>query len=148
MVNMDIFNFPDNLFYTDRHLWARLETNNTLALGIDDLGQHLAGRIVSVRLLREGTQLTIGKVFGTMESLKWVERLSSPVNGTIEESNETVRTQPNLINKDPYNDGWLIKIRVEGKPEEQLANLIHGARIETWKKEELVKYSEQLKEKK
>jgi len=82
-----------------------------------------------------------------MESLKWVERLSSPVNGVLEETNDALRSHPDMINKDCYGEGWLVKIRVEGSPEEQLANLTHTIGIEAWVKQELEKYAEQLKKK-
>jgi glycine cleavage system H protein len=147
LVRVDVFDFPDALFYTNRHLWARSEPSNVLTLGVDALGQTLAGKIVFVRLLRKGAQLSLGQGFGTMESLKWVERLSSPVGGVLEETNEALRSHPDLVNKDSYGEGWLVKIRVEGNPEEQLTSLTHGVGIETWAKQELVKYSEQLKKK-
>jgi len=147
LVLVDGFDFPDDLFYTNRHLWVRLESNSVVTLGVDALGQTLAGKIVFVRLLRKGTPLTLGQGFGTMESLKWVERLSSPVSGVLEETNEALRSRPDLVNKDSYGEGWLVKIRVEGSPKEQLANLTQGVGIEAWVRQELVKYSEQLKRK-
>jgi len=147
LVRVDSFDFPETLFYTNRHLWVRLESNNIVTLGVDALGQTLAGKIVFVRLLKKGAQLTLGQGFGTIESLKWVERLSSPVGGVLEEANEALKSHSDLVNKDSYGEGWLVKIRVEGKPEEQLANLNHGVGIEAWVKQELVKYSEQLRKK-
>lgn len=147
MVNIEEFDFPNELFYTDRHLWAHVGNNDFVTLGVDDLGQTLAGKIIFVRMLRKGASLVSGKVFGTLESLKWVERLKSPVNGILEDSNEILRTQPDLINKDSYGNGWLVKIKVEGDPKEQLADLIHGDRIENWVRQELEKYSKQLKKK-
>jgi glycine cleavage system H protein len=97
--------------------------------------------------LRKGTPLALGQGFGTVESLKWVERLSSPVAGILEETNESLRSHPDLINRDPYGEGWLVRIRLEGSPEEYLSKLTHAPEIEDWVRKELVKYGEQLKQK-
>jgi glycine cleavage system H protein len=147
LVHIEELDFPDELFYTDRHLWVHLGNSNLVTLGVDDLGQTLAGKIIFVRTLKKGSQLTLGKVFGTLESLKWVERLKSPVNGILEDTNEKLGTQPDLINNDSYGMGWIVKIKAEEEPREQLANLIHGEEVESWVRQELEKYSEQLKKK-
>lgn len=137
MVELEGFNLPDSLYYTDRHLWIRREPDGILTVGFDDMGQKLLGKIMFVRLPREGTPVTPERAFGTVESAKWVERLKVPVTGVVKEVNLALRTRPGLVNQDPYGEGWFIKVQATGSLEQELANTIHGEAIPEWLKREI-----------
>ncbi len=131
------YRFLKELYYTDRHLWVRKELDGTLTLGVDDMGQKLAGKIRFIRLMREETSLEPKKVFGTMESMKWIERLTSPLTGIIKEANSNLGRRPTLINEDPYGAGWMIKIEPTGSVDKELSNLIHGEGLADWARKEI-----------
>ena len=103
-----------------------------LTLGIDDLGQKLAGKVSIVTLMAEGQSVDPGKVFGVMESMKWVERLRSPVTGTIVEVNNKLLSRPQTVNEDPYGLGWMVKIRTTGNLGEELTKLVSEEAIRSW----------------
>ena len=104
-------NIPENLKYSNDHEWLRKEGEEAY-IGITDFAQNELGDIVFVEV--ETIDETLGKneVFGTVEAVKTVSDLLLPVGGTILELNEKLEDEPELINKDPYNDGWIIKIKV------------------------------------
>ena len=104
-------NFPDNLRYTKDHEWIRLEGDEAF-IGITDFAQHELGDIVYVEVETVGQQLNAGDVFGTVEAVKTVSDLYLPVNGTITEVNSKLNANPELVNNDPYGDGWMVKMKV------------------------------------
>lgn len=103
--------FPANLRYTKDHEWILLE-GNTATIGITDYAQHELGDIVFVEVDTVGNTLEAGAVFGTVEAVKTVSDLFLPVNGTILELNPTLNGSPELVNNDPYGEGWMIKMTV------------------------------------
>ena len=103
-------NFPTNVKYTNEHEWIRLEGDEAY-VGITDYAQEQLGDIVFVDVTTEGETLEKGEVFGTIEVVKTISDLFLPVGGEILEQNEALADQPELVNKDPYGDGWLIKIK-------------------------------------
>lgn len=104
-------NFPSTLRYTKDHEWIKLE-GNTATIGITDFAQHELGDIVYVDINTVGKQLASEEVFGTVEAVKTVSDLFLPVAGTITEVNSLLEKQPELVNTDPYGDGWMIKMTV------------------------------------
>lgn len=104
-------NFPDNLRYTKDHEWIRLEGDEAF-IGITDFAQHELGDIVYVEVETIGQQLNSGDVFGTVEAVKTVSDLYLPVSGTITELNAKLNASPELVNNDPYGDGWMVKMKV------------------------------------
>ncbi len=113
-------NFPDNIKYTREHEWIRLE-GETAYVGISDFAQEELGEIVYVDITSQGESLGQGETFGTIEAVKTVSDLFMPVGGTVEEVNPALEDQPELVNQDPYGEGWLIKITVSDAQEiEQL----------------------------
>ena len=104
-------NFPAELRYTKDHEWIRLE-GNTAIIGITDFAQHELGDIVYVDITSTGTTLAAEEVFGTVEAVKTVSDLFLPVAGTVVEVNSLLEKQPELVNTDPYGDGWMIKMTV------------------------------------
>ena len=114
-------NIPSNLHYTKEHEWSRVEGNEAY-VGITDYAQSELGEIVFVDINTEGETLAQEEVFGSVEAVKTVSDLNMPVSGEVLEINETINDQPELVNNDPYGEGWMIKISV-ANPEE-LNNLL------------------------
>lgn len=106
-----IMNYPDNVRYTKDHEWIRLEGNEAV-IGITDFAQHELGDIVYVEIETVGQEMNAGDVFGTVEAVKTVSDLFLPVNGTITEVNPNLNNKPELVNSDPYGEGWMIRMRV------------------------------------
>ena len=102
-------NFPTNVKYTKEHEWIRLE-GDVAYVGITDYAQEQLGDIVFVDIPTEGETLA-ADVFGTIEVVKTISDLFLPVTGEILEQNEALADQPELVNQDPYGEGWLIKIK-------------------------------------
>ena len=105
-----IMNFPTNVKYTKEHEWIRLE-GDVAYVGITDYAQEQLGDIVFVDIPTEGETLAADEVFGTIEVVKTISDLFLPVTGDILEQNEALADQPELVNQDPYGEGWLIKIK-------------------------------------
>ncbi len=104
-------NIPDNLKYTKEHEWLSLD-GDVATVGITDFAQRELGDIVYVEVDTEGEELDQDEVFGTVEAVKTVSDLFMPVKGEVLEFNEALEDEPELINKDPYGKGWIIKIKV------------------------------------
>jgi glycine cleavage system H protein len=104
-------NYPSNLKYTKDHEWVLLE-GNTATIGITDFAQHELGDIVYVDISSKGKTLNAEEVFGTVEAVKTVSDLFLPAAGTITEVNAALESQPELVNSDPYGEGWMIKMTV------------------------------------
>jgi glycine cleavage system H protein len=104
-------NFPDNLRYTKDHEWIRLEGDEAI-VGITDFAQHELGDIVYGEIETVGQELNAGDVFGTVEAVKTVSDLYLPVNGSVTEINPKLNSNPELVNNDPYGEGWMAKIKV------------------------------------
>jgi glycine cleavage system H protein len=103
--------YPDNLGYTKDHEWLRME-GDAAYVGITDFAQQALGDIVYVELPKVGDSFEISDPFGSVESVKSVNELFIPVSGEILEINEALADAPELVNNDPYRDGWMIKIKV------------------------------------
>lgn len=103
---------PDNLKYTKDHEWVKLE-GDIATIGITDFAQSELGDIVYVEIETEGKTLGANEIFGTVEAVKTVSDLFLPVAGTVTEVNPALNDQPELVNTDPYGEGWMIKMRVD-----------------------------------
>jgi glycine cleavage system H protein len=109
-------NIPSNLYYTKEHEWIRVEGNEAF-VGITDYAQSELGEIVFVDINTEGETLAQGDVFGSVEAVKTVSDAFLPVSGVVEEVNPAIDADPSLVNKEPYGEGWMIKVRMSA-PEE------------------------------
>jgi len=114
----------DDLLYTKEHEWVRVE-GDVAAIGITDFAQQQLGDIVYVELPAVGTRVEFMKAFGTVEAVKAVSDLFSPVSGEVVESNSNLGTDPAAIKASPYGDGWMIKVKMSDKQE--LTKLIKAA---------------------
>jgi glycine cleavage system H protein len=112
---------PEDLKYTKEHEWIRVE-GNIGTVGITDFAQSELGDIVFVDLNKNLSEVTQGQVFGTVEAVKTVSDLFSPVSGKIVEFNTNLETNAEVVNKDPYGEGWMIKIELSNPSE--LDNLL------------------------
>lgn len=105
-------NFPENLRYTKDHEWIKLD-GNIATIGVTDFAQQELGDIVYVEIDTKGKSLTAETVFGTVEAVKTVSDLFMPISGTINEVNPALESQPELVNTDPYGEGWMIKMTAD-----------------------------------
>jgi glycine cleavage system H protein len=106
----------DDLLYTESHEWIRVD-GDLATIGITDFAQHELGDIVFVELPEVGSKVSSGQPCGNIEAVKAVEDLFSPVSGKVEEKNTDLEDSPDLINKSPFEDGWLIKVRLSNLDE-------------------------------
>jgi glycine cleavage system H protein len=109
-------NVPEDLQYTRSHEWVRTE-DDTATIGITDYAQEELGDIVYIELPEQGDTFDAGDSFGTVESVKAVSDLYTPVGGEVVEVNEALDDSPEKINEDPYGDGWIVKLRVSDESE-------------------------------
>ena len=114
-------NFPENLRYTKDHEWVLID-GNTATVGITDYAQRELGDIVFIDINTTGKHLNAEEVFGTVEAVKTVSDLFLPVEGTVVEVNNALGNNPELVNNDPYGEGWMAKIEVNDP--EELNNLL------------------------
>jgi glycine cleavage system H protein len=105
-------NYPAHLKYTKDHEWILVE-GNTATVGITDFAQRELGDIVFIDINAVGKALSAEEIFGTVEAVKTVSDLFLPVAGTITEFNAAIETNPELVNSDPYGEGWMIKMTLE-----------------------------------
>ncbi len=109
-------NIPADLKYTEDHEWVRIE-GDTAVVGITDFAQGELGDVVFVEIETEGEELDKGETFGTVEAVKTVSDLFMPVGGEVAEVNEVLGDEPETVNKDPYGNGWMVKIKIADKSE-------------------------------
>jgi glycine cleavage system H protein len=115
-MDIDRFNFPDDLLYDKEHNWARIEGNQA-TIGLTHFGQDLAGEIVYAEVPRVGREIKAGEAFMSLESGKWVGRVKAIVSGKIVEANGEIEWESTLINEDPYGNGWFAKVELSGEPQ-------------------------------
>ena len=108
--------FPNDLYYSKEHTWVRIE-NNIGTIGITSFAQNELGEIVFVDLPNLGYSFQQDEVFGSVEAIKTVSDLFMPLSGKITETNKQLLKEPTLVNSDPFNNGWLIKIEIQDSNE-------------------------------
>ncbi|AFC25685.1 glycine cleavage system protein GcvH [Saprospira grandis] len=109
-------NIPENLKYSKDHEWVRLEGEFAF-VGITDFAQSELGDIVYVDISEEGEDLDADEIFGSVEAVKTVSDLMMPISGEVVEFNEGLEDSPELVNSDPYGEGWMVKIKVRDAAE-------------------------------
>ena len=114
-------NFPAELKYTKDHEWIRVEGSEAY-IGITEFAQRELGDIVYIDISALGKEVAQEEVFGTVEAVKTVSDLFMPLTGTVNETNPALDSQPELVNTDPYGDGWMVKISI--KDASQIAGLL------------------------
>ncbi len=126
-------NVPDNLHYSKDHEWVRVE-GDTAIIGITDHAQEQLGDVVYVALPKVGDEFASNDSFGSVESVKAVSEIFTPVSGAITETNESLNDEPEKVNKDPYGDGWIIKMKM--KTPGEVDSLLSAAEYEDFTKAE------------
>jgi glycine cleavage system H protein len=109
-------NIPDNIKYTKDHEWLKIEGNEAI-IGITDFAQNELGDIVFIEVETEGETLDKEEAFGTIEAVKTVSDMFMPISGEVIEFNPKLEDKPELINQDPYGEGWIIKINITNTDE-------------------------------
>jgi len=107
---------PDTLKYTKEHEWVKSESN-IATIGITDYAQGELGDVVFVEMPKLGAKVTQMQPFGVIEAVKAVSELFSPVSGEVTETNSKLETEAGIINKDPYGEGWIIKVKISNQTE-------------------------------
>lgn len=126
-------NIPEELKYAKEHEWARIG-NNQVTVGITDFAQNELGEVVYVELPAKGREVKKDKPFGVIESVKALSDLYSPVSGEVLEVNDALEDTPEIVNEDPYGEGWMIRVMPSDKSE--LDTLLSASEYEAFLKEE------------
>jgi glycine cleavage system H protein len=133
MVKVEDFEVPENLYYHKEYLWAKVE-GDKVKVGMIDFAQKQLNDIVYVELPSAGDEVTQNEPFGTLESVKAVSDLIAPISGTIESVNEELESKPELLNEDPYGEGWLL-IVAPSNLDADLKNILNFDAAVAWHKE-------------
>ena len=112
MKEINELNVPDDLYYTEDHEWVRVKGEN-VTIGVSDYAQDQLGDIVFVEMPASGDQFKKGDEFGTVESVKAVAELYMPMGGEVIQTNQALEDAPELLNRSPYAEGWIIEIKPE-----------------------------------
>jgi glycine cleavage system H protein len=126
-------NVPEDLHYSKDHEWVRVDGNEAV-IGITDYAQNSLGDVVYVELPKPGEQFAANESFGSVESVKAVSEVFTPVTGEVTKINESLADEPEKVNADPYGDGWMIRIRMSSSGE--VDSLLTGAEYEDFTKAE------------
>jgi len=147
MARIEGYDFPDDLWYHAReHLWLRPERQGTgwlVTVGVDAVGQDALGEVVYVQLMEAGRAVARGEAAGSLEAEKMVRPVLAPLSGTLAEVNAALMAAPRTLNRDPYGDGWMFRIRARDWEAER-EELLHGeVRVSAWIGAELQAMKEQ-----
>ncbi|GCF14532.1 glycine cleavage system protein H [Haloarcula mannanilytica] len=125
------FDVPDDLRYLESHEWVRV-ADGTAEIGITEFAQDELGDVVFVELPNEGATLTAGEDFGVVESIKAVSDVYAPVSGTVTAVNDRLRDEPELLNEDPFGEGWMLEVELddESEPDDLLSPAEYRDQIE------------------
>src|SRR5215211_2503729 len=126
-------NIPENLRYSKDHEWVKVD-GDVASIGITDYAQHSLGDVVYVDMPRVGDKFGMHESFGSVESVKAVSEIFTPVSGEVVEVNEALQDEPEKVNTDPYGDGWMIRIRMSNPGE--VDSLLSAAEYEDFTKVE------------
>lgn len=132
MVRINDYEVVDGLYYSENHVWVKVE-GNVAVIGVTDYGQKNLREIVNVMLPDLGVLVNRGDALGSLETVKAIVDIIAPLSGTVKEVNEKVKSKPSLINEDPYGEGWLVKITPLNLQEELLKLMDFSKAIEWYK---------------
>jgi glycine cleavage system H protein len=124
----------DRYYWVEKHVWARLEADGTVTIGITDVAQNMAKGIVNATPKDAGRTVQKGKSAGTLESGKWVGPVTSPITGEIAVVNETMKAKPSLINSDPYGEGWFVRVKPTDWAGESVSLMTGDAAVAAYQK--------------
>ncbi len=121
-----VTDIPSDLHYTTEHEWVRRSAEDTIRIGITDFAQSALGDVVFVQLPEVGAELSAGDSFGEVESTKSVSDLYAPISGKVSAVNDSLESSPQLLNSDPYGEGWLLELKVDSADVDELDAAIAG----------------------
>ncbi|UCE41679.1 MAG: glycine cleavage system protein GcvH [Candidatus Aminicenantes bacterium] len=121
--------YPNDFYYSKDHEWLKVD-GESATVGITDFAQKQLGDVVYVELPQPGVQLEVHQSFGVIESVKAVSDIYSPISGEVVETNEELNDSPELVNEDPHDKGWIVRIKV--KNETELENLMSASEYEKY----------------
>lgn len=134
MAKVNDCNIPEELYYNvEKHVWARIEGDGTVTIGITDVAQHMAGKILYANVKKPGKTLEQGRSAATIESGKFVGPVPAPVTGEIIAVNEALAKNAALLNSDPYGEGWIAKMRASNLEGEKGGLLTGAAAVNAYK---------------
>lgn len=136
MTKVEEYNLPDELYYHKDHAWVKIESDGNIRVGMNDFYQKSAGDTTYIDLPFEGDEVKQGETCGKIQSAKWVGKFVSPLSGEIVKVNEALEDDSTLINKSPYEKGWIMIIKASNLNGE-LKTLLHGKNVEQWLKKEI-----------
>ena len=137
MVKVGDYEVPEELYYTDKHTWAKIE-GDLVRIGVSAIGVALAGKIIFIRVKKVGKEIKAGKNLGTAEAGKGVIPLVAPISGEIIETNSKAGgREVKALNEDPYGEGWLAILKPTGDKDAELNALKHGDSVKPWAEEEI-----------
>ena len=129
-----------------RNIWVKPESDGAVRIGFNDLAAKTVGKVAFIRLMPKGRAIAKDKFLGSVESAKWVERLRSPITGTIIEVNTELRRKPNLSTDDPYGAGWFVLLKPdEAKFQEELSALVHGDAVKAFLEKQIEAVKNEMK---
>ena len=136
------FDFKPDRFYNSNHLWSKQEDDGRITIGMDELGLDSLGEMAYLSLPAVGSPVEMGKVMGSMEAAKMTGELFAPISGIVVEKNDAVLQNPLLVNEDPFDKGWLIKIEPANWADESAA-MVSGDALPDWMKSEIERFETQ-----
>lgn len=136
MAKIEGYNLPDDLYYHKDHAWVKAEADGNIRVGMNDFYQKSAGDTTYIDLPFEGDEVEQGETCGKIQSAKWVGKIVAPISGEIVEVNEELEDDCTLINKSPYDKGWIMVLKPSNLDKE-LKDLFHGGKVESWVKQEI-----------
>ncbi len=138
MAKIDRYEMPDDLYYTTDHAWVKAE-GSRIRIGVTDFMQQMAGEITFIRVPRAGKEMEEGKTLCTLQSGKWAGKIVVPMQAMVTDVNKDLAANPQLLNEDPYNRGWIAVLEpvdLAGG----LAKLLRGDQAAEWLRSEIVKH--------
>ena len=136
------FDFKSDRFYNSNHFWSKQDDAGIVTVGMDELGLDSLGEMAYLTLPAVGTPVEMGKVMGSMEAAKMTGELFAPISGIVVEKNDAVLQNPLLVNEDPFDKGWLIKIEPANWADESAA-MVSGDALPDWMKSEIERFETQ-----
>ena len=136
------FDFKSDRFYNSNHFWSKQDDAGIVTVGMDELGLNSLGEMAYLTLPAVGTPVEMGKVMGSMEAAKMTGELFAPISGIVVEKNDAVLQNPLLVNEDPFDKGWLIKIEPANWEEESGA-MVSNDELSAWMESEIERFETQ-----
>ena len=136
------YDFKNDRFYNSNHLWAKQDDAELVTIGMDELGLDSLGELVYLTLPPEGTTIEMGKPMGSMEAAKMTGELYAPISGIVIEKNDAVLQNPLLVNEEPYDNGWLVKVEPTNWEKESTV-MVSGDKLPGWVEHEIERFETQ-----